>query len=296
MGDHQSAPLYEDHVTILNISEQPVPCSLSLLAIFHDHDISSYVAILTDESVLRQQEDAEKAKKDSETLLYQILPRNIVLRLNSGERDISFTVPSAILMFIDIVKFSDFASILTAPEMMGNLLMIFAAFNEACATHNLLLKIKFIGEAYMCAGGLFIPDAAPAIHAEQMIKFGMEALQAINDMNVKLGAFLVVKIGANTEGPIIAGVLGTGKPTFDSIGGPINVAARLGSTDIPGRIQISEDTWALIRSLGFQTEYQGKVELNGKGKKKTYIVSLVVEPSFTLLSVRSSLSNFLAPT
>jgi PAS domain S-box-containing protein len=297
MGGRQSAPLYEDHFTVLNGAEQPIPCWLSVLAIFHDDDLSSFVVILTDESILlRQQEEAEKAKKDSETLLYQILPRGIVLRLNSGERDISFTIPSATLMFIDIVKFSDFASNLTPHEIMGNLSMIFYAFDEACATHDLLTKIKLIGNVYMCAGGLFSPDADPATHAEQMIRFGLEALGAIEDVNVKLCALLAVRIGANTGGPIIAGVLGTDKPTFDIIGDPINVAARLQSTDVPGRIQISEDTFALIRSLGFQTEYRGEVELKGKGKKKTYLVFQAIEPSLTMRSVPSGLDALFTPT
>jgi class 3 adenylate cyclase len=155
---------------------------------------------------------------------------------------------------------------------MGNLSEIFAGFDEACAQHALLIKIKLIGDVYMCASGIFSPEVAPSSHAEQMVKFGLEALQVIDCVNEKLGAFLAVRIGINSGGPILAGVLGTDRPTFDIIGDPINVAARLQSTDEPGKIQISESTQALIAGMDFPVEYRGEIELKGKGKKKTYLI------------------------
>lgn len=84
---------------------------------------------------------------------------------------------------------------------------------------------------------------------------------------------LNVRIGINTGGPLIAGVLGTDKPTFDIIGDPINVASRLQSTDMPGRIQISQATYDLINQLDFLIESRGEVFLKGKGKQQAYLVS-----------------------
>jgi class 3 adenylate cyclase len=292
MADKQSAPLFEGHTTCITDDEKEIPCSISLLAIFDGEEMSSFVAILKDESLLlQQQREAETAKKQSETLLYQILPRNIVSRLNAGEKDISFSIPSATIMFIDIVKFSEYAANLTPQEIMGNLSLIFCTFDEACVKYPLLIKIKLIGDVYMCAGGLFDPDIPPANHAEQMIRFGIDALQIIEDTNVKLNALLSVRIGANSGGPIIAGVLGTDKPVFDIIGDPINIAARLQSTDFPGKIQISEDTNALISGMDFQIESRGEVELKGKGRKKTYLVDAIKDPS-VMLGVSTSLEDF----
>jgi hypothetical protein len=71
---------------------------------------------------------------------------------------------------------------------------------------------------------------------------------------------------------ILAGILGTDKPTFDIIGDPINIAARLQSTDLPGYIQISEDTRALIVDFDFTIAPRGEVMLKGKGKQRTYLV------------------------
>ena len=83
----------------------------------------------------------------------------------------------------------------------------------------------------------------------------------------------MVRIGVNSGGPIIAGVLGTDKLLFDIIGDPINVAARLQSTDIPGNVQISKGTYELIASEGgFNIEERGEIYLKGKGNQTTYLV------------------------
>jgi class 3 adenylate cyclase len=288
MADRQCAPTFEGHVSCLADDDAIIPCQLYLLALFHGDDVSAFVAILRDETALLQQyEEAETAKKQSETLLYQILPRDLVVRLNAGEKDISFSILSATIMFIDIVKFSEYAANLTPQDIMGNLSLIFAAFDEACAKYHLLLKIKLIGDVYMCAGGLFTPDIAPTAHAEQMVRFGLEALQILEEINAKLSSDLAVRIGINSGGPILGGVLGTDKPTFDIIGDPINVAARLQSTDVPGKIQISEATQELIAQLEFPVEYRGEIELKGKGKQKTFLID-PAQPSVSAVSVSQS--------
>jgi PAS domain S-box-containing protein len=273
MSERQTGPMFEGHTVCVADDETEIPCWISLFALFNGDDVSSFVAIVRDETdLLAQQAAAEAAKQQSEKLLFQILPRDIVVKLNAGEKDISFSIESATVMFIDIVKFSEYAENLTPQEIMGNLSEIFAGFDEACSRYPLLIKIKLIGDVYMCASGLFSPDIPPTAHAEEMIRFGMEALQVIDCVNEKLGAFLAVRIGINSGGPILAGVLGIDRPTFDIIGDPINVAARLQSTDVPGKIQISESTQELVSGLDFPIEFRGEIELKGKGKKKTYLI------------------------
>ncbi|KAK8838264.1 hypothetical protein M9Y10_035685 [Tritrichomonas musculus] len=301
MTNKQCPLSYEDHVTCITDDNTEIPCQIMILGMTSNNDIDnnndeideaeddeekkkkkweknsnieSFVVILRDETeMINHQKVAEEAKKQSEQLLYQILPRSIVVRLNQGEKDISFTVPSATIMFIDIAKFSDYASTLTPQEIMGNLSAIMGGYDDAIAKYDMLLKIKLIGDVYMCAGGLFNPDDQPSSHAEQMVRFGLDALQNIEDMNVKLNAVLSVRIGINTGGPLIAGVLGTDKPTFDIIGDPINIASRLQSTDYPGKIQISQETYELVKELDFSIEPRGEVYLKGKGNRPAYIVS-----------------------
>jgi hypothetical protein len=88
---------------------------------------------------------------------------------------------------------------------MGNLSLIFCAFDEARARYPLLMKIKFRGDVYMCAGGLFDPEGLPATHAGQMVHFGRDASQIIDEVNPRLNELLAVRIGVNTGGPILAG-------------------------------------------------------------------------------------------
>ncbi|OHT03849.1 Adenylate and Guanylate cyclase catalytic domain containing protein [Tritrichomonas foetus] len=286
MKHKQSSMIYECHMTCLADDDSEIQCAITIMGMENSAgDVTGFVVILKDESELvKKQGVAEEAKKRSETLLYQILPRDIVIRLNQGEKDISFSVPSATIMFIDIVKFSEYAASLSPSEIMSNLSLVFAGFDENIGKYPLLIKIKLIGDVYMCAGGLFTPDEPPQAHADQMIKMALDSLQTIDDVNVKLNTLLNVRIGINTGGPLIAGVLGTDKPTFDIIGDPINIASRLQSTDYPGKIQISQATFDLVKGSDYSIEPRGEVYLKGKGKQPAYFISPVKTISYVMSS------------
>lgn len=275
----QISPFYEENVTALTDAMQNIPCKLTVLGIkaHNSTEIKSFVVILSDQTeLLEQQQEAEKAKAQSEKLLYQILPRDIVVQINRGEKDISFIVPSASIIFIDIVKFSDYSASLTAQEIMHNLSFFFNAIDNICAHYEILTKIKLIGDIYMAAGGLFNPEAPAEKHAEQIVMFGCEVIRELDEINNSLDANLSVRVGINTGGPIIAGVLGKDKPAFDIIGDAINVAARLQSTDEANFVQISQATYDLVSQLNFEIRPRGEVYLKGKGNQKTYLVN----PSF----------------
>lgn len=287
----QCSMTYETTSEALTDDEQIIPVHVTLIGICEPNQsqAKSFVLIMRDETVLqRQQKEAEEAKAQSEHLLYQILPRDIVVRLNQGETDISFSVPSATIIFIDIVKFSDYAATLSPSQIMENLSAIFARFDILCAKYPLITKIKLIGDVYMAAAGLFTPEEPVSNHASQIVQFGLDVLVALEEVNCQLDSSLQVRIGVNTDGPLIAGVLGTDKPVFDIIGDPINVAARLQSTCIPMTVQISQPTYEAISSLSFNIEQRGEVELKGKGKKMAYLVRPITGGSFFIKSDKSS--------
>lgn len=276
MKDGQSKYLYEDHLRCVSDNGLEVPCQTTILGMTREggSKVESFVVILRNETeLLKRQKESEEAKIQSEQLLFQILPRDIVIKLNRGEKDICFSVHSATIIFIDIVRFSDYAASLTPQEIMGNLSLIFAAFDRLIKKYSLITKIKLIGDIYMAAGGLFQEENIPQEHATQIVQFGLDAIQELDDINVKLNANLMIRIGVNTGGPLIAGVLGTDKPVFDIIGDPINVAARLQTTDLPGKIQIPESTFNLLSSMDFAVEPRGEVFLKGKGATKTFFVT-----------------------
>ncbi|OHS96426.1 Adenylate and Guanylate cyclase catalytic domain containing protein [Tritrichomonas foetus] len=276
--DDQNVPI---HVTVLGISEDS------------SNTAASFVIIIRDETQLQKhRQEAEEAKAQSEHLLYQILPRDIVVRLNQGETDISFSVPSASIIFIDIIKWSDYSSTLSPQQIMSNLSVIFAKFDNACSRFNLIQKIKLIGDVYMAAAGLFTPHEPPVNHAQQTIQFGLDCLVALDEANAQLDSSLMVRIGINTDGPLIAGVLGTDKPVFDIIGDPINVASRLQSTCLPATVQISQKTYDLVADLSFNIEQRGEIELKGKGKKMAYLVRPMTTGSFFMQSEKDPNNMF----
>ncbi|OHT14492.1 Adenylate and Guanylate cyclase catalytic domain containing protein [Tritrichomonas foetus] len=286
------APLtFEGSFKGITDDETFLPIHLTLIGITDDNNSSSkvarsFVVIMDDETeFLRQQAEAEEAKKNSENLLYQILPRDIVTRLNHGETDISFSVPSASVIFVDIVKFSEYSATLTPAQIMENLSKVFACFDNCIAKYSLMTKIKLIGDVYMAAANLFTPDEPVQNHASQTVQFGLDVLAGLEEVNTQLDSSLQVRIGINTDGPLIAGVLGTDKPVFDIIGDPINVAARLQSNGIPGTVQISQTTYEAINGMNFNIEERGLVMLKGKGKKMAYIVRPTDQSSFFIGSV-----------
>jgi class 3 adenylate cyclase len=151
---------------------------------------------------------------------------------------------------------------------MPNLGLVFTSYDKLLPKFPLTTNIKLIGYDYMAAR-LFNPDEEPAAHANQVVQFALECLAGLEDLHQQLNASLQIRVGVNTDGPLIAGVFRTDKPLFDIIGDPINVVARLQSTDIPGLVQISEATYKLIADGPYQIDQRGEIELKGKGKQMT---------------------------
>ncbi|OHT00793.1 Adenylate and Guanylate cyclase catalytic domain containing protein [Tritrichomonas foetus] len=274
MQSGQASLIYEAEVNGTRDDERQVPLKVTLLGFSSDDRIADNFALMCKDQTqeIKQKTAVNEAKKQSEQLLLQILPKDIIMRLNRGDQDISFTVPSSTICFIDIEKFSNYSASLSASEIMQNLGLVFTAYDKLLYKYDLLIKIKLIGDDYMCAAGLFNLDVEPCQHAIQVVSFALECLDAIEELNEQLNASLQVRIGINSGGPLIAGVLGTDKPLFDIIGDPINVAARLQSTDIPGLAQISQACYDLVAKESFRIEQRGEVELKGKGKQMTYLV------------------------
>ncbi|EAY20872.1 Adenylate and Guanylate cyclase catalytic domain containing protein [Trichomonas vaginalis G3] len=276
MQSGQCGLVFESQLEGVRDDGVKVPLKATLLGFSSNHRNADFFAVMCKDQTeeMRQKEAVEVAKKKSDDLLLKILPPDIIRRINKGEKDITMVVPSASVIFIDICQFSTYMATLSAQQCMSNLNAVFTAYDKILADLPLITKIKLIGDDYMAAAGLFSPDEPPKSHAIQTITFGLRVLDAIEELNEQLNASLMVRIGVNSGGPIIAGVLGTDKPLFDIIGDTINVAARLQSTDIPGNVQISKGTYEIVAGEGkFHIEERGEIYLKGKGNQMTYLVS-----------------------
>ena len=211
-------------------------------------------------------------KKKSDTLLAAILPPSLVPRVQRGESDISFAVQSASIMFTDIVEFTPWCGSNTGAVVMSTLNTLFKEFDLNLAKYSTMTKIKCIGDCYMAAGGIFSEVFNPTQHANDAVDFGLDQLNAVNKINGQLGISLRVRVGVNTGGPIVAGVLGVGKPTFEILGPAINMAQQMEHHGVPMQVHISRSVYELIYGGKFKIKERGNIEVKN-GTVRTYLVS-----------------------
>jgi class 3 adenylate cyclase len=199
----------------------------------------------------------------SDQLISSLLPREIATRLKNGEQLIADNYDNASVLFLDLVGFTAWTRDKAANMVVEMLNSVFSDLDKLVAEHT-VEKIKTIGDAYMVAAGLGSEMETSENTAVSLAKFALSA----RDLIANSGLGLEARIGIHS-GPLVAGVIGSDKPIYDVWGDTVNVASRLESHGEAGRIQISEDTLALLTDA-FHTTERGMVELKNRGAVKTY--------------------------
>ena len=202
----------------------------------------------------------------SERLMLNILPKSIATRLKAGDESISDSYKNATILFSDLVGFTKMSSGKTAEELVFFLNDLFKRFDTR-ATSLGLEKIKTIGDAYMVAGGLPTKDDEHAIRVTKMALGMYEDLEAFNKEH---GMELDMRIGINS-GPVVAGVIGHSKFSYDLWGNTVNTASRMESTCLPGKVQVSPSTYEQIKGH-FDIQENQITECKGLGQIMTYFV------------------------
>ncbi len=224
----------------------------------HNEHLEELVKIRTVELV--------EEKATSERLLLNVLPGAIADRLKAGERVIVDRFDSVSVLFADIVGFTRFAST-TSPELLVTMLNeLFSMFDKLAEQHG-IEKIKTIGDAYMVVAGIPHPVADHAIAIAHM---ALDMIAGIEEYSTRTKTNLTIRIGIHT-GSVVAGVIGTKKFIYDLWGDTVNTASRMESSGLPGRIQVTETTYKLLRDQ-FELEERGAVEVKGKGLMTTYLL------------------------
>ncbi|NJR71382.1 MAG: adenylate/guanylate cyclase domain-containing protein [Synechococcales cyanobacterium CRU_2_2] len=200
----------------------------------------------------------EQEQEKSEQLLLNILPASIAHRLKAKPRPIANGYDSVTVMFADIVGFTPLSARMAPKRLVCLLNLIFSAFDQLTERYQ-LEKIKTIGDAYMVAGGL--PDTHPN-HAEAMVELALEMQTAIAQISDMTGEDLRLRIGMHT-GPVVAGVIGIKKFSYDLWGDTVNLASRMESSGSDGGIQISQSTYQLLPNH-YQTRSLGEVQVKGR--------------------------------
>jgi class 3 adenylate cyclase len=225
-----------------------------------------FVRFLDLQKIRDRTEQLALEQEKSEALLLNILPGPIAQRLKQSTDVIADSFPDVSVLFADLVGFTRLSS-QTSPDRVVNLLnQVFSGFDELAEKHG-VEKIKTIGDSYMVAGGLPEPCENSA-HAIADMALGM--LEEVDRFKASAGESFHLRIGINT-GPVIAGVIGTKKFSYDLWGDTVNTASRMESHGVVDAIQVSQSTYDRIRNA-FNFERRGEIEVKNKGKMVTYIL------------------------
>ena len=202
----------------------------------------------------------------SERLLLNVLPSPIAARLKQGEAVIADGFPEVTVLFADLVDFTRRSQETTPEQVVRVLDGLFSALDRLAERHG-LEKIKTIGDAYMAVGGL--PEPRPD-HAEAVAEMALAVREEVPRHRDPGGQPLAVRIGIDT-GPVVAGVIGRRKFSYDLWGDTVNTASRMESRGVAGCIQVTERTYRRLRD-GYRFERRGPVQVKGKGELVTWFL------------------------
>jgi len=254
--------------------DHDIPRALNLLFFVFNFGFTAAVAFFLLESFLKNKSQAQKLLhreyQKSDALLLNILPTEIALELKERGQVQAKRFDQASVLFTDFIGFSSFARTLSAEELVEQIDFFFRGFDEIVRRRG-LEKIKTIGDSYMCAAG--IPTATDD-HATQIVRAALEMRDFLHryrdEKEQRFGYAFDVRIGIHT-GPVVAGVVGSTKTAYDIWGETVNIAARMEQACEPGRINISEATYQLIKHE-FDCHYRGRFPAKHIGEVDMFFV------------------------
>ncbi|XP_036183085.1 adenylate cyclase type 1 [Myotis myotis] len=279
VGGTTSGRSFEPVLAVLLFS-----CTLALHA--RQVDVKLRLDYLWASQAEEERDDMERVKLDNRRILFNLLPAHVAqhfLLSNPRNMDLYYQSYAQVgVMFASIPNFNDFYIELDGNNMGVECLRL---LNEIIADFDELLdkdfyqdleKIKTIGSTYMAAGGLAPTAGAKAkrcvsAHLGALADFALEMFHVLDEINYQSYNDFVLRVGINV-GPVVAGVIGARRPQYDIWGNTVNVASRMDSTGVPGRIQVTEEVQRLLRPGGYHFLCRGKVSVKGKGEMLTYFL------------------------
>ncbi|XP_058390748.1 adenylate cyclase type 1 isoform X2 [Diceros bicornis minor] len=278
-GGTVSGHSFEPIVAILLFS-----CTLALHA--RQVDVKLRLDYLWAVQAEEERDDMERVKLDNKRILFNLLPAHVAqhfLMSNPRNMDLYYQSYSQVgVMFASIPNFNDFYIELDGNNMGVECLRL---LNEIIADFDELMdkdfykdleKIKTIGSTYMAAVGLAPTAGAKAkkcisSHLSTLADFAIEMFDVLDEINYQSYNDFVLRVGINV-GPVVAGVIGARRPQYDIWGNTVNVASRMDSTGVQGRIQVTEEVHRLLRRGAYRFVCRGKVSVKGKGEMLTYFL------------------------
>jgi adenylate cyclase len=207
----------------------------------------------------------DRFQRDSDRLLHSILPDEIVARLKTTDTKIVDSFESATVLFADVVDFTSLSSEMLPEDLVALLDSVFTTF-DGFVDELGLEKIKTVGDAYMVASGV---PAIRSDHAQAMAELALRVRDYSTTHEFE-GRRISLRIGINS-GPVVAGVIGSHKFSYDLWGDVVNTASRMESEGARGAIQVSSSTYELIKDR-FVCVPRGVIPVKGKGPMATYLL------------------------
>ena len=210
--------------------------------------------------------DLTREREKSERLLRNILPDTVAERLKNNLGTIAESYPSVSVLFADLCGFTTFSQHVDASQLVDLLDDIFSAFDHLANAYG-VEKIKTIGDAYMAVAGLPEPRDD---HAEAVAGMALGMLEAFRGVMRNRGLSMEVRIGIHS-GPVVAGVIGKHKFSYDLWGDTVNTASRMESHGEPSRVHVSEATQLMLKDR-FRFADRGEMAVKGKGLQRTFFL------------------------
>lgn len=279
--------LQNDVIGILNLTSQSKNIELhkeeidklmrfadQIAGVIHNAHLLKETEIAKREAEIEQkiaelaQMETEQEKEKSEKLLLSILPKKIVEELKEEGSTRPVFYDCASVMFTDFKGFTKIAEYLTPDELIRELDSCFSYFDSLMERYN-LEKLKTIGDSYMCAGGIPVVNKT---HPVDIVLAALEIqsfMKEMKNIRKKLDTqYWELRLGIHT-GPLVAGVIGQKKFSFDVWGDTVNTASRMESSGTPEMVNISSATYDLVKEF-FECKYRGKVQAKNKGEVEMY--------------------------
>ena len=201
----------------------------------------------------------EQEKRRSESLLRNLLPPDIAVRLGSGAKDIADYFEEATVIFADVVGFGRITAKMKPYEIVGCLNRLFSEFDKVAEDVG-VERIKTIGDNYMTVVG--VPTARSG-HARVAVKLALDLVAASERLRLQLPIPFPIRVGVHT-GPVMAGVIGTRRLAYDVWGDTVNMAARVEGASKAGCVLVSSTT---AEAAGSEYQFNGPHKIETKEQR-----------------------------